>query len=151
MSPQDSTRWLKWLLRLDGLIMMTAALAVGIPDNWMGLIHSSLGLGDWPAAPITGYLARSCSLLYAIHGCIVFALSLDVVKYQQLVRLVLWLHIVLGSTLLWIDLDSGMPVWWTAFEGPGIIGFSVLMLALLRRASQGRRLSHSPDNRVASH
>jgi hypothetical protein len=61
-------RILVWLLRVTGVIMLTALGAVVMPFGWMNSIHQQLGLGALPNVPIVGYLTRSISALYALHG-----------------------------------------------------------------------------------
>jgi hypothetical protein len=54
-------RTLVWLLRILGVIMLTALGAVVMPYQWMNVIHQQQGWGDLPPVPITGYLTRSIS------------------------------------------------------------------------------------------
>ena len=122
-SPSDSAlgrsagRILCWLLRITGCGLMIAALAVFLPAQTMADMHKWLGLGEFPDFPITLYLARSTSLLYAVHGLLMFYVSLDLKRYWPLVAVFGWLHVVLGLTMLGIDLTAGMPGYWTAGEG----------------------------------
>lgn len=81
MKPKTAELILKWLLRLDGAFMMLAIIAVFMPSTLMQVIHERLGLGEMPTGPIVEYLARSCSMLYAIHGVIVFAISFNMPRY----------------------------------------------------------------------
>jgi hypothetical protein len=39
-----------------------------------------------------------------------------------------------GVVLLTIDLRAGLPFWWTAVEGPFVVGIGVVMLTLAARA-----------------
>jgi hypothetical protein len=58
--------------------------------------------GDYPARPqlpdlpITGYLTRSLSLMYAMHGAIVLLLSSDVRRFLPVVKVLAVLTILLG-------------------------------------------------------
>lgn len=135
MKPKTAELILKWLLRLDGAFMMLAIIAVFMPSTLMQVIHERLGLGEMPTGPIVEYLARSCSMLYAIHGVIVFAISFNMPRYWQLVRLVAILHVAIGLTLIGIDLKSGMPWYWISFEGPSITLAAIFMVWLWYRAS----------------
>jgi len=82
-------RVLVLLLRLDGSIMLTALIAALMPFAWMKDIHRFLGIGELPDLPIIGYLTRSLSLMYAMHGAVVLFLSLDVRRFLTVVKL--WL------------------------------------------------------------
>ena len=96
---------------------MLATLAVFLPVELMATCHQWLGLGDFPDAPITIYLARSTSLLYAMHGVIMFYVAWHFDRCQLLVPLLGWLHVVLGVAMIGVDLKAGMPLYWTALEG----------------------------------
>jgi len=55
-----------------GVGLLLATVAVFLPVSQMAIMHRWLGLGEFPDAPITIYLARSTSLLYAMHGAVMF-------------------------------------------------------------------------------
>ena len=57
-----------------------------MPTTWIVATHKWLGLGDFPDAPITQYLARSISALYAIFGGLVIVVSTDVRRYVPVIR-----------------------------------------------------------------
>jgi hypothetical protein len=44
------------------------------------------------------------------------------------------MDIVFGLMMVAIDLHAGMPIVWTALEGPPLVGVGVLLLYLRRRA-----------------
>lgn len=147
-------------LRLLGTIDMLAVAAVVMPAAWMQFAHEAAGLGEFPQAPIAGYLARSASALYALHGLIVFKMSYQVVRYWQLIRFMATMALFHGLIMLFIDLTEGMPLWWTILEGPafsftggGVLLAQQLSLALTRRAptSESPRLRpHSFANKTRS-
>ena len=66
--------------------MLTALGAVVMPFELMNVIHQQMGLGELPHVPIVGYLTRSISALYALHGALlVFMASLMLGRlFQQL-------------------------------------------------------------------
>ena len=133
MNPTSTDRSLSWLLRFVGGIELCAIPFVLIPISWMAEIHASLlGLGPMPQAPIVDYLTRSLSMLYAVHGAVVFRLSFDVVRFRPLVGFLGWLHAALGVAILAIDLAAGLPWWWVIGEGPGIAVGGALVLMLNR-------------------
>jgi len=130
------TRWLLLLLfRLNGLFLMLAFFAIFLPVMWMETISGWLGLKDIPLhqQPITIYLARSASLLYAVHGFLTFWVSLYPKKYWDLIPVFAILHIFIGIFMLGIDLTSGMPWYWTAGEGGPIAVFGLVLLWLFRK------------------
>ncbi len=103
----------------------------------MARIHADLGLGIFPAAPLTDYLARSVSALYAFHGGMLLILSTDVRRYLPAVRLLGWLTAGFGLVLLGIDLHAPMPGWWTFMEGPWVLAVGLLIVWLCGRAHAG--------------
>jgi len=121
--------------------MCLAFGAVLLPESWMAAGHAWLGLGEFPAAPLTDYLTRSISLLYGIHGGLFLLLSTNIARYAPVVRFMMRMHILFGVAVLAIDLRATLPWWWTVLEGPPIAGFAILNLYLLRFV---------PDERIAS-
>jgi hypothetical protein len=122
---------LKWLLRLVGGVELCAVPFILFPVGWMDAVHARLFGHPLPHGPIVEYLTRSLSVMYAVHGAVVFRVSFDVPRFRPLIAFLGGLHVVLGLTVLGIDLSAGMPWWWVAGEGPGIAvgGVLVLMLA----------------------
>jgi hypothetical protein len=57
-------------------------------------------------------------------------------RYRVVVPFLAKLHIALGVGLLAVDLDAGLPWWWTMSEGPGLIGYALLVLTVNRRAQR---------------
>ena len=96
----------------------------------MESIHRQLGMGALPAPPLTDYLARSTSFLYAIHGALLLLISTDVRRYRPLVLLFGWSDVLFGATMLWFDLRLGMPLWWSLAEGPGLVAIGVVVVWL---------------------
>ena len=135
MKPENAARWLTILFRLNAVGLMTAALAVFLPNLWMQQTHAVLGLGEMPQAEVVEYLARSCSMLYFIHGLVLGYVSLNMRKYWDLVGFLSLLHLIMGTFVFGIDLKSGMPVYWIVIEGPSIMVFACVMLGLWKRAS----------------
>lgn len=117
LTQHSAERFLSHLLKLIGVGLTLAFLFVLLPKSFLASIHAWLGLGEFPAQPVVEYLARSTSLLYGVHGVVMLALATNIPKYITLVGLIGYLHIGIGLTMLVIDLLSGMPWWWTTFEG----------------------------------
>ena len=118
-----------------GVGLLMAVVPVFFPVSLMATFHQWLGLGDFPDAPITIYLARSTSVLYAIHGAVMFYVAWHFDRCQALVPLLGFLHVVLGLTMIGVDLNAGMPLYWTAGEGLPIALTGAAILWLYRRSS----------------
>ena len=123
---------LVWLLRIGGVMTALAIPTAFLSATQMAEIHALLGMGEFPVTPITGYMARSLSLLYGFHGVLLLVISTDVRRYRKLVVALAWLMAGLGPGMLWIDLHSGMPLFWTLSEGPPLIAMALVMLYLSR-------------------
>lgn len=108
---------LRTLLGIIGIGLMVAAFAVFLPISWMAAAHQWLGLGEFPDGPITIYLARSTSLLYAVHGFLMLYTAIHLHQYLPLAKVFGYVHVVIGLTILGIDLTTPMPLYWTAVEG----------------------------------
>lgn len=141
---QAKERWLVYLLRFGGVLLSTAFLAMLLPDAWMAAIHRGLGLGDYPDVPLTSYLSRSLSALYAFHGALLLALSTDVRRFRPLVVFFGWANLVFGVAMTAIDLAAPLPLWWTLGEGPWIVLTGGLIL-WLAAAVPGEQSTRSPE------
>ena len=136
MKPATAETILTWLLRLDGVVMSLAIIPVFFPDALMYWIHERIGLEEMPTDPITEYLARSCSMLYALHGAIILYISRRPRDYWNLIRWILLLHMILGIVLFGVDLNAGLPVYWIAGEGLPIAALATFMFWLWLKASE---------------
>ena len=123
------------LLRIAGLISLSALAACVMPFVWMMDIHHFLGMGELPEGPIIGYLTRSLSAMYALHGAIVLFVSGDVRRYLPVVKCLAVLAIAFGAGMLWLDVTVGMPPAWTACEGPFFVVLGGVMLWLAGRVT----------------
>ena len=128
MTGFPSRKWLRWILFAVGGVLLTAAVPVFFPVSWMAYLHEQLGLGEFPNRPITLYLARSTSMLYAAHGSFIVFIAKDIDRYWNLVPLVGWLHAIMGLTMLGIDLSAPMPTYWIVGEGIPIALAGVFIL-----------------------
>ena len=127
-----SERWLALLLRLAGVVMLLAIPAALMPTDWMQAHHEWIGLGDFPRAPLTDYLARSISLLYGIHGGLMLLVAGAPRRYRAVIGYIAWTNMLFGASMLAIDLYAGMPLLWTVGEGPPIFGMGLVFRLLLR-------------------
>jgi len=121
------------VLRFGGVLLTFAFAAVFLPAHSMATVHGRLGMGEFPAAPLTDYLARSVSALYGFHGALLFIVAGDPVRYERIVLYLGVANIVFGLMLFGIDVHAGLPLWWTVVEGPPVVGLGVLVLYLRSR------------------
>lgn len=121
------------ILRVSGVILLTALIPAVMPFAWMQEIHRHLGMGKLPEGPIMGYLTRSLSALYALHGAVVFFVSLDVRRFLPVVRFLAVLGVIFGAGTLVLDIAVGMPLPWVLGEGPSIITLGGVLLWLVGR------------------
>ena len=124
-------------LRVGGVLLLTAVIPAVMPFAWMDLIHRQLGMGELPEMPITGYLTRSLSAFYALHGVVVLFVSLDVRRYLPVVNCLAALCIVFGAGMIVLDVWVGMPLPWVLGEGPSIIVLGGVLLWLAGRVRSG--------------
>ena len=132
LQPLFHHRLLVLLLRFGGVVTAAAFLAVFLPVDWMAAIHQWLGMGEFPRAPVVEYLARSIAALYGFHGVLLLIVARNPTQHRPIVRYIGVLNIVFGILLTVIDVNAGMPVFWTLAEGPPIVGFGLLVLFLSR-------------------
>ena len=121
------------VLRCLGALDCCALLAVCLPREWIQSLCVTLTGVAFPAVSVAWYLARSTSLLYALHGALVVFVSFDVRTYWRLIRFLALAAVVHGGLILAIDLSAGMPAWWSAIEGPCFALTGLVMLGLMRR------------------
>ena len=126
------------LLRVGGVAACTAIIASVMPTTWIVATHRWLGLGDFPDAPITQYLARSLSALYAFFGGLAIVISTDVQRYAPVIRFLAYVTLAFGVLITGIDWTAGMPTYWTLFEGPSTVVLGVVILLLARRIKSGK-------------
>lgn len=131
-------RLLVLLLRFAALVLLTAFLAAVMPTRWMESTHEWLGMGEFPASPLTDYLARSVAVMYGFHGVLIGLVAFDVRRYRLLVVFVAWMEVLLGVMLTGIDLHAGMPVWWTLAEGPPVLLTGLAVAYLVRSVPRVR-------------
>ncbi|HUT32003.1 MAG TPA: hypothetical protein VNE39_00870 [Planctomycetota bacterium] len=128
--PSTAERLLALLLRVMGAVEALAIFPAVMPRSWMATVHEHIGLGPFPEGPVVEYLARSLAALYAVNGGLMLLLSTDVRRYAALVTFSASAAVAVGLLLLATDLSVGMPWWWTAGEGPYLMAFGALLLAL---------------------
>jgi hypothetical protein len=124
------------VLRVFGCVDLLALVAVFLPGGVLRGASVWLGLAALPAEPLAGYLARSASLMYALHGAAILFVSFDVPRYWELIRFLALLAVVHGALMLWIDVVEGMPAWWQVVEGPCFALTGVVVLLVMQRGAR---------------
>ncbi len=127
------------LLRLTGLIMISAVIFVFCSLGRMDSIHRILGLGPLPNGPIVEYLARTESALYAYIGALLFFISFDLRRYQLLLRFLAWTAVPFSIGIILLDIKLGMPSFWIATEGPFTLLLCVILLFLTKIPHQDKK------------
>jgi hypothetical protein len=132
MIPADPHRRLALVLRILGTLDLLALVAAVAPRRWIILAHDWCGLGPLPDGPVVGYLYRSASLLYALHGAMIWFVAGDVVRYWPLIRFLAILAVVHGAFLIGVDAAEKLPGWWRWAEGPGFAATGAIVLCFQR-------------------
>jgi hypothetical protein len=120
------------ILRLSGIVLLTAFPMMLLPVDWMAATHRWLGLGEFPASTLVDYLTRSISFLYGFHGGLLLLISVDIRRYRGVLVYMIVMSVAFGASMIAVDLHAGIPLRWTLCEGPPIIVLSVVLAWLLR-------------------
>ena len=126
-------RMLIVLLRISAVVLLLAFPMMLLPVEWMARTHRWLGLGEFPAAPLTDYLTRSASFFYGFHGGLLLVVSRDIRRYRGILVYVVAMGFAFGVSMIAVDLHAGLPLRWLVFEGPVIVVLSAAIGLLLRR------------------
>lgn len=129
---------LKLLLRLVGGICLLGLISLWMPRNWIEIGHRWLSWGEFPAAPIAEYLARSVSALSAFYGGLLVALSFDVRRYAPLIRYQAVAIMTLSACGLVVGSRAGLPLWFVGGDMAVCWAYCVPMLVLAGRVERGR-------------
>jgi hypothetical protein len=100
----------------------------------MAQFHEMLGLGEMKVQPILVYLARSTSLLYFVHGIVTVYVGIQIERLWPMARILGALHVVIGLLMIYIDLNAGLPIYWTCGEGGPIAALGALIVFLTVKA-----------------
>jgi len=125
-----SEKALVLILRCSGILLLAALIPVVMPFSWMQIIHRWMGMGELPTEPIVGYLTRSLSLLYAIHGALILYVSTNILRFLPVVKCLAILGVAFGVIMIFLDIATGMPSFWTLCEGPFLIPLSIAIFWL---------------------
>lgn len=127
---------LRATLGIIGVGLLLATFAIFLPVSMMAMTHRWLGLGEFPDASITIYLARSTSLLYAIHGFVLTYVAWHFDRYGSMAEVLGWIHVVCGAFMFGIDWNANMPLYWWIGEGPGVAAMGIVVVYLARRCQE---------------
>jgi hypothetical protein len=128
---------LKLLLRLIGAICLLGLVSLWMPRSWIEAVHRWLGWGEFPAAPIAEYLARSVSALSAFYGGLLVALSFDIRRYTPLIRYQAVAMMVLSACGLVVGRWAALPLWFVGGDMVACWAYCVPMLVLAGRVERG--------------
>jgi hypothetical protein len=137
---ENSDRKLALVLRALGCLDLLAIVAAIMPLEWIDLGHRWSGLGSIPREPIVGYLVRSTSALYALHGAMIVFISFDVARYERLIRFLAVAALVHGAVILGIDVAERMPPLWRFGEGPAFAATGAIVLWLQSQRGARERI-----------
>ena len=121
------------ILRGVGGISLLALPFVVAPYSWMNAIHIALGMGELPAEPVVGYLARSTSAFYALLGGLFLLLSSNPSRFRPVLMYLGAGVILFGVVLFSVDWIEGLPMFWRVIEGPFCVGLGTAIFLLSRR------------------
>ncbi|HUS58876.1 MAG TPA: hypothetical protein VM141_09510 [Planctomycetota bacterium] len=138
--PDRYERWLKLVLRVAGFAMLPAIVALLMPKPWMAAVHSWLGLGEFPEAPIAEYLARQTSGMYALLGGAFVLAATDVRRNELLISYLVVALAALSIAMFFLCLGK-LPTAAIAGDLVTATGFAAITLVLQRRL---RRKSPPP-------
>ena len=125
--------WLVAVLRVSGVGMMFALIFVLCPFSWMVRINGWLGMGqELVYTPVTSYLIRTLSGMYAIIGGLFVFISYDLHRYREIIRFLGTIAIAAGLGITILDAILRLPLMWTVLEGPMTIGLGAIILYLSR-------------------
>lgn len=108
--------WTRFALMTVGTFDLLAWGALFLSDDAMATVHQALGLGELPRTPIVGYLARTASIQYGLHGALLWAASANVLRYAPLLPWLGGSKLVQAAAITFVDATGGMPLWWTIVE-----------------------------------
>lgn len=125
--------WLLAVLRVGGLGMLFALIFVFCPFSWMVRINAWLEMSEELIyTPVTSYLIRTLSAMYAIFGVLFLFISFDLPRYRELIRFLGMISVVAGAGITILDATIGLPLAWTALEGPMTIALGAIIIYLSR-------------------
>jgi hypothetical protein len=111
--------WLRLLLRTLGGICVLAVVGLLMPRSWLNAGHQSLGLGQFPNAPIAEYLARSVSALCTFYGGLLLLLARDIRRFVPVIRYQAVAIMALSALGILAGARAGLPVYLVIADAVG--------------------------------
>ncbi|QEF96056.1 hypothetical protein Mal15_00820 [Stieleria maiorica] len=135
MAPSEKhpRSWLAWYLWLVGVVSQLAFVAAVMPESWIVKITARLQLEPFPETPLAFYLARQLSLLYGAVGIALIVVSYRISRFRKFIGFLALGIVAFGLLQGLIDLQSGMPIWWTAAESISSVIGGILLFWLHHR------------------
>jgi hypothetical protein len=121
---------IRLLLRLLGGICVLALIPLFVPRGLLDAGHRFLGLGEFPAAPIAEYLARSVSALCAFYGGLLLLLAQDVQRYLTVIRYQAVAILTFSFIGIFAGVRAGLPAYLVIADALGCWLFLVPILIL---------------------
>ena len=109
---------------------MPALIPLFMPRSWLDVGHQFLGLGEFPAAPIAEYLARSVSALCAFYGGLLLLLARDVRRFVSIIRYQAVAIMSLSAIGIFAGLRAGVPAFIVIADAAGCWIFLLPILIL---------------------
>lgn len=108
---------------LQSLVLKVAAAtslitlgAVFAPDYALGKLQWLLGMGRLPDSALLRYLGAGGSFVYIVTGILMWVMAGDVVRYRPMIVLSAWIMLAAAPIYAYINLHTGMPLWWMAMD-----------------------------------
>lgn len=90
-------RWLKLLLRINGVLAVMAVVAVVMPHAWLVWCVAKVD-PDLPVRALVSYPARMLSAFFVLLGAMMLVCATDVRRHARAIRLVaLWCYFVAAA------------------------------------------------------
>lgn len=135
MQEVNAERVLTGLLRFLAALTLLALVPMVMPTDWMAAMNDRLGLEPLARTPLTEYLTRSLSAVYALFGALTLYASRDVRRYAPFIGFAGKLTVVLGVFFFVLDSWAGLPATWIWFEGPPTVVLGFVMVYLARQVT----------------
>lgn len=123
--------------RVVGVVCTLGVAGLFLPRESMARVHEWCGLGTFPDAPITVYLARSTSALCALYGGLLILTARDVKRYRAVVAYQAWGILVVSTGVAVMCWGSGRLSWFILVDAAICWVYAVPVLILLRRIDGG--------------
>ncbi len=116
------------LIRFCAFVLFTGFPAVLLPGTALEKFAWLMKMGQPTLEPLTVYLSGNTGFVYVALGILFWMISNDVVRHQSFVKAIGWILMVGCPAYFSIDLQAGLPFWWTLldslsclFMGAGIL------------------------------